>query len=63
MINEVSVQNVVNNSMMEMSAYSLLNRALPDLRDGFKPVNRRIIISMYNNKTTNLTRLRAVSIY
>lgn len=60
MINEVSVQSVVNNSMMEMSAYSLLNRALPDLRDGLKPVNRRIIISMYNNKTTNLTKSATV---
>lgn len=39
--------------MMEYSAYILLDRALPDLRDGLKPVHRRILYSMYLQKPLN----------
>lgn len=55
-----NIENVINDSMMEMSAYALLQRALPDFRDGFKPVSRRIITSMNINKTTNFTKSATV---
>lgn len=54
------VSNFVEDSMMGMSAYSLLHRAIPDLRDGLKPVHRRILISMYMNKTFNFTKSATV---
>lgn len=55
-----NIEEVINDSMMEMSAYALLQRALPDFRDGFKPVSRRIITSMNINKTTNFTKSATV---
>lgn len=55
-----NIEEVMNDSMMEMSAYALLQRALPDFRDGFKPVARRIITSMNINKTTNFTKSATV---
>lgn len=60
MINNVEVGKHLNEAMMGMAAYSLLQRAIPDLRDGFKPVNRRIISSMYINKTINFTKSATV---
>lgn len=42
--------------MMEYSAYILLDRALPDLRDGLKPVHRRILYSMYLQKAFKFTK-------
>lgn len=41
---------------MEYSAYVLLDRALPDLRDGLKPVYRRILYTMYLQKAFKLTK-------
>ena len=54
------ISEFTENAMMGMSAYSLLHRAIPDMRDGFKPVHRRIIISMAQNKTTNFTKSATV---
>lgn len=42
-----NIENIIQNNMMEFSAYVLLDRALPDLRDGMKPVHRRILYSMF----------------
>ncbi len=42
--------------MMEYSAYILLDRALPDIRDGLKPVHRRILYSMYLQKAFKFTK-------
>ena len=60
MINKITVEDQLNDSMMNMAAYALLQRAIPDLRDGFKPVNRRVISSMNINKTTNFTKSATV---
>lgn len=60
MINKVEMGKHLNEAMMGMSAYALLQRAIPDLRDGFKPVNRRIITSMVLNNTKNFTKSATV---
>lgn len=60
MINKTPIQNHLNDAMMSMSAYALLQRAIPDLRDGFKPVNRRVITSMHINNTTSFTKSATV---
>lgn len=52
---------LVNDNMMDFSAFVLLSRALPDLRDGLKPVHRRILYSMKLNKTTKLTKSATVT--
>lgn len=60
MINKIEVGSHLNSAMMGMSAYALLQRAIPDYRDGFKPVHRRIITSMVQNKTLNFTKSATV---
>ena len=42
----------IKSSFLEYSMSVIVSRALPDLRDGLKPVHRRIIYSMYENGIT-----------
>ena len=50
------IQNIIHDNMMTYSQYTITNRALPDIRDGLKPVYRRILISMHNMKISNFTK-------
>lgn len=40
---------IVNDGMMEYSTYVIQDRALPDYRDGLKPVQRRILWTMFED--------------
>lgn len=60
-INEVLVQDVVEQNMMDYGAYLILQRALPDLRDGQKPVHRRILYTLWLEKATRLTKSANIS--
>lgn len=51
-----NVEDIVETNMAQYSSYVLLNRALPDMRDGLKPVYRRILWAMYQMKATRLTK-------
>lgn len=42
----------VENSFIEYSMSVIVSRAIPDLRDGLKPVHRRILYSMYESGYT-----------
>ena len=42
-----SIVKEVQDSFLEYSMSVIVARALPDLRDGLKPVHRRILYSMY----------------
>ena len=42
-----SLEDVLHQSMMPYAEYVILDRALPRVEDGLKPVQRRIIYSMY----------------
>lgn len=42
-----SVKTVMNEAMMPYSEYVILDRALPRVEDGLKPVQRRILYSMF----------------
>ena len=44
---EKTVEQVMHDSMMPFSEYVILDRALPRVEDGLKPVQRRILYSMY----------------
>jgi Type IIA topoisomerase (DNA gyrase/topo II, topoisomerase IV), A subunit len=44
---ELSVEDVLHNSMLPYSEYVILDRALPRVEDGLKPVQRRILYAMY----------------
>ena len=43
---ENNIVNEVESSFLEYSMSVIVSRALPDLRDGLKPVHRRILWSM-----------------
>lgn len=61
MIEEIQTKDFVNNSMMAYSAYVLTQRALPDFRDGQKPVQRRVLYSMKLSNTTKFTKSATVT--
>lgn len=44
---EKTVEQVLHESMIPYSEYVILDRALPRVEDGLKPVQRRILYSMY----------------
>src|SRR5690349_13075818 len=41
-----TVENVMEDSYLRYSMSVIVDRALPDVRDGLKPVHRRILYSM-----------------
>lgn len=45
----VEITDEVKSSMLQYSMSVLVGRALPDVRDGLKPVHRRILYTMYEN--------------
>ncbi len=45
----VEITDEVKQSMLQYSMSVLVGRALPDVRDGLKPVHRRILYTMYEN--------------
>ena len=51
-IQPVEIVDEVKNSMLQYSMSVLVGRALPDVRDGLKPVHRRILYTMYENGLT-----------
>jgi len=46
----VDINDVLSAGYAEYSKYIIQSRAIPDIRDGLKPVQRRILYSMYRNK-------------
>ena len=46
---ELTVENVMEDSFLRYSMSVIIDRALPDVRDGLKPVHRRILYAMYKN--------------
>ena len=42
-----SMEDVMHDSMMPYSEYVILERALPRVEDGLKPVQRRILFTMH----------------
>ena len=48
-VEELTVENVMEDSFIRYSMSVIIDRALPDVRDGLKPVNRRILYAMQKN--------------
>ncbi len=45
---DVNLSNEMRTSFLDYSMSVIVSRALPDIRDGFKPVHRRIVYAMNN---------------
>ena len=51
-LEENNIVNEIEKSFLDYSMSVIVSRALPDLRDGLKPVHRRILWSMYESGYT-----------
>ena len=51
-IYEYSLEEIMGERFGKYSKYIIQDRAIPDVRDGLKPVQRRILFSMYKEKNT-----------
>jgi DNA gyrase subunit A len=49
---QVDIENEMRKSYMDFAMSVIVGRALPDVRDGLKPVHRRILYAMYEQKMT-----------
>ena len=45
----IDIEDEVKSSFLEYAMSVIVSRALPDVRDGLKPVHRRILFSMYDS--------------
>ena len=48
-IEPVDIQNEMQNSYIDYAMSVIVGRALPEVRDGLKPVHRRVLYAMYDN--------------
>lgn len=48
----VDIEKEIKKSYLDYSMSVIVGRALPDVRDGLKPVHRRILYTMYENNLT-----------
>ena len=51
-IHEYALEEIMGERFGKYSKYIIQDRAIPDVRDGLKPVQRRILFSMYKEKNT-----------
>ena len=51
-ITPVDIGQEMQKSFLEYAMSVIVARALPDVRDGLKPVHRRILYTMYENNLT-----------
>ncbi len=50
---EINIENEMRSSYIDYSMSVIVSRALPDVRDGFKPVHRRILFGMQRLRNFN----------
>src|SRR5205809_4064585 len=52
-IQPVNIEEEMRRSYLDYAMSVIIGRALPDVRDGLKPVHRRILYGMYEQGTTS----------
>lgn len=51
-IQDFAIEELMGDAFAEYAKYIIQDRAIPDVRDGLKPVQRRILYAMYKNNNT-----------
>ena len=57
-INKREITTELRDSYLDYAMSVIVGRALPDVRDGMKPVHRRILWSMWDSGLTSSAKLR-----
>ncbi len=57
-ISPIAIEDELKRSYLDYAMSVIVSRALPDARDGLKPVHRRILFSMYENGFTSSAAYR-----
>lgn len=57
-IKEIMMEDIMGDRFGRYSKYIIQDRALPDIRDGLKPVQRRILYAMYVSGNTSEKQFR-----
>lgn len=57
-IKELSIENEMNDSYLTFAMSVIMSRALPDVRDGMKPSQRRILVAMNDLKLAPRAKFR-----
>lgn len=52
-VNPIAIENELKDSYLTYAMSVIVSRALPDVRDGLKPVHRRILYAMYDANLTH----------
>ena len=50
--NQINIEDEMRRSYLDYAMSVIIGRALPDVRDGLKPVHRRILYGMYEAGNT-----------
>ena len=56
-----SIDNIIEDNMMDFSQYVIKNRALPCLYSGMKPIHLKILWTMFEDNITKFTKSETVS--
>ena len=51
-VSQVSLESEMKSAYLDYAMSVIVSRAIPDLRDGLKPVHRRILYSMHETNNT-----------
>ena len=51
--NDINIDSEIKNSFLDYSMSVIVSRAIPDVRDGLKPVHRRILYTFYKEGITS----------
>ncbi len=52
-VNPISIEEEMRRSYLDYAMSVIIGRALPDVRDGLKPVHRRVLYAMYDTGNTH----------
>ena len=53
-ITDINIRDEMKQSFIDYAMSVIVSRALPDVRDGMKPVHRRILYAMHENNITHI---------
>ena len=58
---DVELNKEMKQSYIDYAMSVIVSRALPDVRDGMKPVHRRILYNMYESKLLDVYKRQTLS--